>query len=166
MTKTLEQRFWEKVTKTESCWLWNAATFKTGYGAIGVGSKVEYAHRLSWNIHFGEIPNGHEVCHKCDVRNCVNPSHLFTGTRLDNVRDAVSKGRNAKGSTSGMRLHPERHHRGEWHPQHKLRECDVVSIRNMYKTTAMSQKQIGQLFAITQTAVGLIVRKKRWAHIQ
>ncbi len=88
--------FWDKVDKktTSECWNWKACKNKQGYGRIGIAaSQCVNAHRFSWVLHFGEIPLGHFVCHKCDNPSCVNPYHLFTGTRQDNTNDMVIKKR-------------------------------------------------------------------------
>lgn len=97
--KTLEERFWEKVEKLEgdnACWVWTSNINRTGYGQIGQGGqggKTLSAHRLSYEWHFGKIPEGLSVLHRCDNRRCVNPEHLFIGTAIDNVRDCIAKGR-------------------------------------------------------------------------
>lgn len=95
------ERFWPKVAKRgpDDCWLWTAQTNPAGYGQIGVGSLTDgtrgyaFAHRVSYELANGPIPPGFFVCHKCDVRRCVNPSHLFLGTQHDNMRDCSRKGR-------------------------------------------------------------------------
>jgi len=93
----LEDRFWQHVfpEPNSGCWLWVGYTNK-GYGFIstgGYGGGLKAAHRLSWELHKGPIADGYLVCHRCDVRCCVNPEHLFIGTQLDNIRDMYSKGR-------------------------------------------------------------------------
>lgn len=94
--RPLADRFWEKVHKTESCWLWTASV-KDGfpYGQIGhPGTRTpRRAHRVSWELHNGPIPAGLFVLHKCDNPRCVRPDHLFLGTQSDNLKDAYSKGR-------------------------------------------------------------------------
>lgn len=90
---TLEDRFWAKVQKTKTCWLWTGSTYKSGHGQIWNGKKLERAHRVSWRLKHGKIPKGMKVCHHCDVPGCVRPSHLFLGTQKDNMEDAARKGR-------------------------------------------------------------------------
>lgn len=92
-------RFWEKVFKTEGCWLWTGSREEHGYGVFHVGAhSTVIAHRYGWELVNGPIPKreGAEelcVCHHCDTPSCVRPDHLFLGTDKDNMRDMVSKGR-------------------------------------------------------------------------
>ena len=88
----MENTFWSKVNKTNTCWLWIGGKTKDGYGTCSNG----YAHRQSWKIHYGDIPRGLLVLHTCDIRNCVNPNHLWLGTILDNIKDRDNKIGNPK----------------------------------------------------------------------
>ena len=108
----MRERFWSKVNKTEGCWLWTGGK-NYGYGQFWDGRKPQQAHRISWGIHCGPIPDGLWVLHRCDVPSCVNPAHLFLGTHTDNMRDAATKGRLAIGERNGAYTHPERVARGE-----------------------------------------------------
>ena len=84
--KTLETRFWEKVEKTEDCWLWKGAIQNKGYGQIRVGKKIKYAHRISYELINESIPEGMTIDHLCFVTNCVNPSHLEVVTMIENIK--------------------------------------------------------------------------------
>lgn len=95
--RPLAERFWEKVEKTEFCWLWHGSLHPKGYGQLTMrvdGKTVgRRAHHVAWELAYGSRPKGLNICHHCDVRNCVRPSHLFAGTQKENIQDMIRKGR-------------------------------------------------------------------------
>lgn len=94
MSRPMEERFWEKVSKTDSCWLWTGFKTRKGYGRLRLTDlrKSRSAHRIAWFLAHGEWPVL-QVLHTCDVPSCVRPDHLFLGTHDDNMRDKAQKGR-------------------------------------------------------------------------
>lgn len=96
---TIEERFWLRVMKTDTCWIWNGWSGNKNYGRMSIYDKGKMkniptlAHRVSWELHNGKIPHGIHVLHKCDNPPCVNPDHLFLGTHKDNMMDMSKKGR-------------------------------------------------------------------------
>jgi len=138
---SVKERFFEKVNKTNSCWLWTGALTSRGYGSFGVEGKVTSAHRYSYQIHIGKIPKGLIICHSCDVPACVNPEHLWAGTTSDNMKDMVAKNRN--GNSSRMHTHCRRGHdfniygfktytKKNGKVERYCRECKRISDHNYY----------------------------------
>lgn len=122
--RSLLDRFMDKVSPEPNtgCWLWIGALSLCGYSRIGLGGHqggMRPGHRIAWLLFRGEIPDGFEVAHKCDVRICVNPQHLWLATHADNMADMIRKGRHRAGSAfgdrNGSRTHPERRPRGDDH---------------------------------------------------
>lgn len=151
--KSPAERFWEKVDKNgpNGCWVWTAGLHKQfGYGQFWYNGINDLAHRMSWRLTYGEIPDGLNVCHKCDNPPCCNPDHLFLGTDLDNARD-----RNAKG----------RHNmpRGSALPHAKVTEAMIPQIHEL-RNRGLTHKQIGEIVGLGRAAVGLILNGKNWKH--
>lgn len=154
---TTEQRFWPKVNKDgpimlgmdSPCWIWIAVVHRLGYGQFRLRGDMIQAHRASWEIHYGPIPDGLWVLHKCDNPPCVNPAHLFLGTRQDNVDDKVNKGRS---------YHPY----GELSPAAKLTKEQAEEIRYLYAHTKVFQRELAERFGVSQTAISRIVISKTW----
>lgn len=158
--KTLEDRFWEKVVKTEACWLWTSAIGTGGYGsfsATSIGlSRSEPAHRVSWTLQNGPIPEGLYVLHTCDNRLCVRPSHLFLGTHATNMQDKIAKGRQSKGAAHSVTC------RGTLVGNSKLTEAIVIAIRQDTRPQAI----IGMEYGITQALVSYVKSGKIWKHVK
>lgn len=141
------KRFWNKVEKTNTCWLWTASKSHNGYGVIWIKDIGNVrVHRFSWELHVGPIPDGLCVLHKCDVPACVNPEHLFLGTRKDNAADMVKKGRSLVGvRNSNAKLTPD----------------IIVLIR----AATGSMDQIAERFDVCQRTICQIRNRKTWSHI-
>ena len=100
--RALRERFWAKVQKGAGCWLWTGCKGYDGYGHFRLGTRsATRAHRVSWELHYGPIPEGLLVCHRCDNPTCVRPDHLVLGTSADNERDKARKGKRAWGTAGG-----------------------------------------------------------------
>ncbi len=181
--RTVEERFWSKIDKSagpDECWPWKAGTVK-GYGWFWANGKDNQAHRFVYELVVGAIPDGLDILHKCDNPPCCNPSHLWPGTDLDNVRDCESKGRavHPRGERNGTHTHPERipcgerhgshthpesRPRGERHVSAKLTEAQVGEIRRLF-AEGHFQREIGRLMGVTQAHISKIVLDKAWRHI-
>jgi len=148
---TPEERFWAKVEKTDSCWLWRAST-TDGYGRMTINRRLRLAHRVSWEIANGAIPDGLLVLHDCpggDNPLCVNPAHLYLGVNADNSRDAVLK-------------HQMSH--GECHKGAKLTEQDVREIRRR-KQNGESHRMLAKEFGVSSGRISDIGNRRSWRHV-
>jgi hypothetical protein len=154
---TTAERFWRHVRKGRGCWEYQVRT-GDGYGCLQINRKPFVAHRLSWELHFGSIPHGFFVCHKCDNKACVRPSHLFLGTPSDNTHDMFVKGRQGYRGPQNP-VHGERHHKTN------LKEADVTRMRRLYAAGGISQHTLAQQFGLAQTQVSRIIRRIVWRHV-
>jgi predicted DNA-binding protein (UPF0251 family) len=166
----LYNRFISKVKRTDGdgCWTWTANTRNGRYGAFHMFDRDVMAHRASWLLHRGEIPDGMCVCHKCDNPICVNPGHLFLGTASDNMRDMSRKGRGgvAKGARNGKSTKPEKTPRGESAGQSKLTNEQVMALRADGRLSGLSQRKLAEKYGITQATVWNILNGNTWKHLQ
>lgn len=148
----VKERFIKNIEISKSgCWLWKKCKDRDGYGVMFDTGKYKTAHRYSWELHNGKIPYKNLVCHKCDVRHCVNPEHLFLGTCLDNNKDRKQKGRN-------------NHVVGEKCPMTKLTEKNVIKIRNRLKNGELIIN-IASEFNVHVNTISRLKHYKSWSHI-
>jgi len=143
------------------CVLYKGYLNKDGYGVMFFWnaetkrSTQKRAHRIAWENEYGEIPKGVSVCHKCDVRNCVNVKHLFLGTQMDNMKDKTAKGRQAKGAEHSRKIKSKVPHI----PQ-KLTWETVTMIRDWARS--YTQRELAFMFNISQIMVWKIINNKSW----
>lgn len=149
MRGTLEERFWAKVNMPDvegTCWEWGGARTIRGYGKIlkDGGRSCLAAHRVSWEIHNGPLPDGVLVCHHCDNPPCVRPDHLFVGSQHDNMQDKVSKGRHY-------------YTPGETSPNAKLSNDQATIIRARYAKEHISQRALAIQYGVSHRSIRHII---------
>lgn len=133
----------------DECWEWWGYVRPNGYGRMTVNKKQVYPHRHMYEAFHGPIPDGFDVCHKCDNRKCINPNHLFLGSRLDNMQDAMIKGRLQRGE--------DRHNS-------VLTERMVKEARARHENGEMI-KDIAKFFGVCKTTMGNAIKKRTWRHV-
>lgn len=152
--KCVANAFWNRVIKSDGCWGWTGQKHPHGYGEIErryEGKRyVILAHRISWILHKGKIPHGLRVLHACDNPPCTNPDHLFLGTQLENIQDAVMKGRNA---------------RGERLPGAKLTNITVRKIRELHDSGGITHQALADQFGVTRSLITCVVNRQIWKHV-
>lgn len=150
----------------DECWPWKFGKNPDIYGLMRIGKNKMVAHRVSFIIHNGAVPDSLLVLHKCDNPPCVNPNHLFAGTHQENMDDMVKKGRSAKGLKNGQHTKPEKTVVGSAHGKSKLTESDVREIRSLYAAGGIKQSELASRFGITPQNISDIVIFATWKHVQ
>ena len=146
--------FWNLVSKKSDteCWEWLGCKHDEGYGRFRSDGKFISAHKFSYALHFGDIPEGLCVCHKCDNPPCCNPNHFFLGTKKDNSNDRDVKGRNVN-------------KRGEENGSSKLKEQQVLEIRASYIPFKCTVRKLASTYNVSAATIKLVIARKRWSHI-
>lgn len=143
----IEKLFWSNVIKTENCWIYTKSLLSSGYGRVG----QKRAHRFSYELHCGAIPENMYVCHRCDNPPCVNPNHLFLGTPKDNVTDRVNKRRCNTPA-------------GDRHWNRKLTESLIITIKEMINN-GMHYRDVADKFNVSHATIHDIKQNKTWKHV-
>ena len=144
-------RFWSYVDQQkEGCWEWKSWFMRVGYGCFDARKKKYGAHRVSYFLRIGPIPDGMCVCHHCDNRKCVRPDHLFLGTKKDNTKDMISKKRGLVGELNGSA---------------KLTEGDVRQIRRQFSVGDTTKRDLARNYGVTEMAVTCLLSRKTWGHV-
>lgn len=153
--QSIQSRFESKVTLVPfcECHLWTAATTDFGYGKLSDGKKSWlHAHRVSYQLYKGEVPDDKCVLHTCDNPACVNPEHLYLGSYKDNAADRENRKRG-------------NHPKGTKHHKNVLLQSQVYEIRDAFDTGKYSFSELGRIYGIEGKSVADIVDRKNWKHL-
>ena len=154
------------VALIDGCWNWPGATDRRGYGKWQDASrKMHIVPRLIYQLFCNPDIGALHVCHRCDNPRCYRPSHLFEGTRSDNMQDAIRKGRFSSGESHWMHKRPDQIQRGEQHARAKLTTRDVLAIREKAASGQYTRRAIGLEFGVSRKTVDDIVTRQSWQHV-
>lgn len=148
--KSTVSEFLKRINKTETCWEWIGTVTSRGYGHFKKKKRLYRAHRLSFVIHKGNIPNGMMVCHSCDNPSCVNPDHLWLGTGYDNAMDMVNKGRAVGNRT--------KHYSGDENKKTKIKSDIIPIIKTM--SESYSQREIATILKVSQATICNVINRR------
>ena len=148
--KNPRERFWERVEKTTTCWWWRGVQTSKGYGRVAIAGQLWRVNRLAWTYEHGTIPKGSMVCHKCNNRLCVRPSHLYLGNAKSNAHDAIRAGT----------FNDNHQQIGIPHPK-KLVWYEVQQIRRLRKQ-GMARKELAQVFLVGEKTIQAITNYHTW----
>lgn len=141
------ERFWDKVEKTDYCWNWKGNKRKDGYGVIAINGKGIRVHRFVLGINDPNI----KIIHICDNPMCVNPSHLITGSQTENMKDMFNKNRNSKYFSPGTK-----------NPRAKLSKKQIKEIRKKYIPIKYSGYKLAKEYGVAQQTISKIINYKRY----
>lgn len=144
----LQRKGWD--VSDSGCWEWKGNRMKAGYGYLKISYANRLAHRVAYEAWVAPITDSKQVLHSCDNPPCINPQHLRLGLDADNAADRVARDRIAHGS-------------GHW--RSKISEADVIDIRSEYAKGILTQKMLGDVYGLSQTMIGNIVRSDNWSRV-
>jgi hypothetical protein len=167
-----QARFWSKVDRATSCWLWTAGKDKDGYGKFQVNSRRDgrqvqkhfRAHRLAWELEHGQLAAGLLLMHSCDTPACCNPAHLSPGTQLQNRADCARKRRTARTETHGDWVGPARP-RGTRHGMASITEAVALRILEL-RATGMSCSRIAAATGASVSVCYRVCSGATWRHVR
>lgn len=149
------EKFWNRVDRSggrNACWPWLRYRAKSGHGRLYRYPKLELSHRIAWELTYGKIPDGLDVCHRCDNGWCCNPKHLFVGTHSDNMADKERKNRG-------------NHVRGESVYNARLFEKNIATIRKL-KHSGKTNEEIATIFNVTASTISKVCNGRTWRHVR
>lgn len=152
------QRFWRYTEKRDGCWRWNGTRAPNGYGMLFVDNLVSQvrsrrtmsAHRFSYLLHYGGLPEGMYICHKCDVKDCVNPDHLYAGTPKQNIQDTLERGQYPRGERNGRA---------------KLTAIQVKMARILYDAGMGTYADLAKAYGVNTASMCSAIRGTTWKQV-